>query len=87
MNDKTLLKLVVFILALPVVFAAGCNQKFRYPCQNPENWETVQCQKPLCEVNRDCPDLIFKESAEAVGLPPIIPPKAPVCEKGCNNGK
>jgi hypothetical protein len=86
-TDKTLLKLVVFILALPVVFAAGCEQKFRYPCQDPKNWETAQCQKPLCEVNRDCPDLIFKESAEAVGLPPIIPPKAPVCEKGCSNGK
>ena len=87
MNDRTLFKLTIFVLALPVVFAAGCEQKFRYPCQNPDMWTSAQCQKPLCEVNRDCPDLIFKESAEAVGLLPIDLPKAPICEKGCNNGK
>ena len=43
---------------------AGCSQAYRYPCQNPENWDKDFCQKPLCEVNRDCPEHIFKDGKE-----------------------
>jgi hypothetical protein len=39
----------------------GCEQHYRYPCQNPENWENKECQKPICEVNQDCPDQIFSD--------------------------
>jgi hypothetical protein len=45
---------LIILLAL-----AGCEQRYRYACQNPENWESAQCQKPLCEVNQDCPDHVF----------------------------
>ncbi len=46
----------IFIL-LPLLI--GCEQRYRYACQDPGNWETTQCQKPLCEVNQDCPDHVF----------------------------
>lgn len=52
-------KLVIAILALPILVAVGCEEKYRYPCQDPKNWETADCQKPLCEVNRNCPSHIF----------------------------
>lgn len=45
-------------LALLLVLA-GCDQYYRYPCQDPTNWNTPQCKPPVCEVNRDCPHLIF----------------------------
>jgi hypothetical protein len=45
-----------------MVFLAGCEQAYRYPCQDPANWNAPECQRPLCEVNRDCPDLIFKDN-------------------------
>jgi hypothetical protein len=52
------------------------------------------CQKPLCEVHRSCPDLIFKEDAATVGvkndIPKTILPKSNnenSCNKGCENGK
>lgn len=49
------------VVVLLVVFLglASCEQRYRYACQNPENWESAQCQKPLCEVNQDCPEHVF----------------------------
>jgi hypothetical protein len=94
MDDRLLFKMTLLILALPVVIAAGCNERYRYPCQDPKNWETAQCQKPLCEVHRQCPELIFKEDSASVGLKddqisikPVAPLAAPICNKGCDNGK
>ena len=53
----TMIKLfAVSVLAL----VAGCEQHYRYPCQNPANWDKDFCQAPLCEVNRDCPKYIFQ---------------------------
>lgn len=53
--------LAIAVLTLPVLIAAGCKQKYRYPCQDPDNWKSAECQKPLCEVHRECPDIIFKD--------------------------
>lgn len=50
-------KLIVMSLLL-----AGCSQEFRYPCQNPDNWDKDICKKPLCEVNRDCPEYVFEST-------------------------
>jgi hypothetical protein len=84
---KNYYKLAIAALAIPIFIAAGCEQKFRYPCQDPANWETEQCKKPLCEVNRDCPEYIFKNGGSAaVGITPAAP-AAPICNKGCNDVK
>jgi hypothetical protein len=51
-----------FILALSAtLLLVGCEERYRYPCQDPNNWESAQCQKPQCEVSRTCPDNIFKD--------------------------
>jgi hypothetical protein len=60
MNDKSLFKLLGVLLLLPIGFSYFSEEKFRYPCQDPANWETAQCQKPLCDVTRTCPEHIFK---------------------------
>jgi hypothetical protein len=85
MNDSTLFKLTLLILCLPVVIAAGCEDRYRYACQDPNNWETERCLKPKCEIHRDCPDLIFKEDAEKVGIKNDQISKEPqnICNKGC----
>ena len=46
---------------LILLVLAGCEQSYRYPCQNPENWTNKVCQKPVCEVNQTCPDHIFAD--------------------------
>lgn len=58
----SIIKLTIATLTLPTVFIlTGCEQRYRYPCQDVNNWSTPQCQKPLCEVHRECPDLIIKQ--------------------------
>jgi hypothetical protein len=56
-------KLLIMLALAPMLMAAGCEQRYRYACQNPENWAEEYCQRPLCEVNRDCPDLIIEDLA------------------------
>jgi len=59
-----------FLIMLSLLAATGCEQAFRYPCQDPANWNAPECQRPICEVNRDCPDLIFKDNSN-IELPKI----------------
>ena len=36
------------------------SERFRYPCQDPANWDKDICKMPLCDVTRTCPEHIFK---------------------------
>jgi len=44
----------------------GCGDgRFRYPCQDPANWEKAECKPPVCTANGACPiDLVGKEAFE-----------------------
>jgi hypothetical protein len=44
-----------------VVFLPSCQDRFRYSCQDPDNWGNAECKKPACEVTRTCPEMILKE--------------------------
>ena len=46
------------LLLLPLLVA--CQENYRYPCQDPDNWDKPMCQKPICDVRRECPEHIFK---------------------------
>jgi hypothetical protein len=60
MNDKKLFKYLLFLLVLPIGLAIFGGDRFRYPCQDPKNWDKEMCQKPLCDVTRTCPEHVFK---------------------------
>ena len=47
------------------------GDRFRYPCQDPKNWDKDICQMPLCDVTRTCPEQIFKGQRD----PRLGPPK------------
>jgi hypothetical protein len=65
------------IFLLPVMF--GCEQNYRYPCQDPKNWASERCQKPICDVNRECPEHIFKgQNSPLIGPPKDAPAPSPV---------
>lgn len=34
----------------------GCGERYRYPCQDPENWDEKYCKKPYCSANGTCPE-------------------------------
>ena len=61
MEDKKLVKWLLLLLLLPLglsYFSDG--DRFRYPCQDPKNWDKEMCKLPHCDVTRTCPDHIFK---------------------------
>ena len=60
MNDRKLIKWLALLLALPVLLACFAGDQFRYPCQDPKNWDKDICKLPLCDVTRTCPSHIFK---------------------------
>lgn len=63
-----------YLLITAAVLALGaCGDQYRYPCQDPQNWDKALCQKPLCDVNRTCPEHIFKGADPTKMFPPGSP--------------
>ena len=60
MDDIRLFKWLGLLVLLPLTLAIFGGDKFRYPCQDPRNWDEPMCQKPACDVTRTCPEHIFK---------------------------
>lgn len=89
MNDKKLIKYLVIILLVPIAAAFFAGDRFRYPCQDPANWEKDFCKMPLCDVTRTCPEHIFKGQRD----PRLGPPAqqstapAPAASQGVTCGK
>lgn len=63
-NDKRLFKWLGLLIFVPLLLAIFGGDRFRYPCQDPANWNSSECQKPICEVMRQCPEHIFKGNSE-----------------------
>ena len=59
-NDLRMFKWLGVLVLLPIVLAALGGDRFRYPCQDPQNWDKEICQKPTCDVTRTCPEHVFK---------------------------
>lgn len=38
------------------LFLIGCDDRFRYPCQDPKNWESAECKPPICSATATCPN-------------------------------
>ena len=70
-NDIKLVKWLFLLLLLPLTLAIFSGDRFRYPCQDPDNLEKDFCKLPKCDVTRTCPDHIFKGQRD----PRIGPPK------------
>lgn len=71
MEDRKLLKWVFIILLAPLALAYFSDgERFRYPCQNPDNWDKAICKMPVCDVTRTCPEHIFKGQRDPRQGPP-----------------
>ena len=71
MNDQSLVKWLLLLLLFPLALALFSEDRFRYPCQDPANWDKDFCKMPLCDVTRTCPEHIFKGQRD----PRLGPPK------------
>lgn len=78
------MKLVLFITVflVPLFFFGGCEERYRYPCQDPLNWGAEECKKPYCDGDQTCP-----EDVSSVKKKPILPGLQPMSSKpvdACN---
>ena len=47
------------ILVIVALFLSGCfEDRYRYFCQNPENFVHPNCQKPKCLFTQTCPEYL-----------------------------
>ena len=90
-RDVKLFKWLTINLVIPITLAVFGGDRFRYPCQSPENWDKDICKLPTCDVTRTCPQHIFKgqrdprlgpldENKTAMGaIAPAITPAPAIC--------
>ena len=59
-------RLSLTLLTCLALSSCGWQGKYRYPCQDPVNWETADCKPPLCNASDTCTtDLLPKEMIDA----------------------
>ena len=78
MDVDTMVKSITLIIL--TLFLFSCDARYRYPCQNPDNWDKDYCKKPYCEVSRDCPEHIFKGQEGVASF--TSPSKCEQCKGG-----
>jgi hypothetical protein len=45
-------------LILSLILISGCEDRYRYFCQDPQNFQAKRCQKPDCQFTQDCPEYL-----------------------------
>ena len=55
---------------LVLLLLTGCEDRYRYYCQNPENFTAEQCQKPKCLFTQTCPEYLVAPILEKQIAPP-----------------
>jgi hypothetical protein len=73
MQDRKLFYVAIALIVLPLSLGFFGADRFRYPCQDPANWDKDFCKFPVCDVTRTCPEHIFKGQRD----PRLGPPDAP----------
>lgn len=56
---KIILTLTAIIGAFCMGLLSGCGDSYRYPCQDPANWESADCKPPICDASGTCPEDIY----------------------------
>ncbi len=41
----------------------GCEASYRYPCQDPANWNNEECKKPACVATGECSENLVGQKA------------------------
>jgi hypothetical protein len=53
------MKRIVLVFGILLLSACGYDGKYRYSCQDPQNWETPECNPPLCNVDGNCTEALL----------------------------
>lgn len=52
--------LILFILIMFALIIFLGQDRFRYECQDPENWSSPSCVSPICDATRTCTEETLK---------------------------
>ena len=52
------MRFVFVLVALAIGCLAACEDRYRYFCQDPKNFQAKRCQKPDCQFSQDCPEYL-----------------------------
>ena len=79
------MKKLVFLLALSCTLV-GCSDHYRYACQDPENKDKAECNRPICEAEGLCYDKLNGLPEHTVLAPQVeeSPAEAPAPAEHCN---
>ena len=56
------MKRVLLTLSLCLALSScSYDGSYRYPCQDPANWETADCKPPICTASDTCTSNIIPE--------------------------
>jgi hypothetical protein len=60
---------LVLLLSL-LLTLMGCEDRYRYYCQDPAHFSAKRCQRPDCLFTQDCPDYLVAPVLEKQAVPP-----------------
>ena len=64
---------LIFAFVLALLLSGCAYDEYRYPCQNPVNWENAECKSPICDASSTCPDdLLPPKEIEGVEESPCV---------------
>jgi len=49
---------LILFAAFVAFVLTGCEDRYRYYCQDPANFSAKRCQRPDCLFTQDCPDYL-----------------------------
>lgn len=76
-QNKFLYCVIVISLLSILLLVSGCEDRYRYVCQNPDKFDLPECQKPRCLFTQTCPEYLVAP----VLTNKVEPPKAEDAKK------
>jgi hypothetical protein len=46
------------LILLSSLLLVACEDRYRYTCQNPDAFQSPECQKPRCQFTQTCPEYL-----------------------------
>ncbi len=62
-------------VAAIIFLLAGCEDRYRYTCQNPDKFDLPECQKPRCLFTQTCPEYLVAPVLEKKVEPDVVKSK------------
>jgi hypothetical protein len=61
------ISLILFIMIMFALIIFLGQDRYRYECQDPENWSSPSCTPPICKASSTCTEDTLRILTEKVG--------------------